>query len=131
MKHITTLLLCLLALPVAAQSPLNANEFQRYTEGKTLFFGLEGEAYGVERYRPNRRVTWSFLDGRCKDGEWFPSGDQICFVYEDSPDQHCWQFFLQNGQLVARFGNNPEDLPVYETQEQDKPMMCLGPEIGA
>jgi hypothetical protein len=113
-----------------AQSPMSAEEFADYTTGKTLYFYSGGEAYGVEEYREGRRVTWSFLDGRCKDGVWYPQGDQICFVYEDNPLPQCWTFFRESGGLRAVFQGGESDTELYEAGESDAPMTCLGPEVG-
>lgn len=123
----------LVALPAAAlaETPMTGAEFERYTTGKTLYFGQGGEPYGVERYEEDRQVTWSFLDGRCKQGEWYEAANgQICFVYEDDPGEHCWQFFEGSSGLVARFGDDPATVPLYEAQEQDDDMLCTGPEVG-
>lgn len=95
--------------------------------GKTFAYSAGGAAYGAEEYLDDRRVRWSFLDGDCQDGEWYVSGEQICFVYEVIESPQCWQFYLRNGRLVARFGTNTE---VYETSRQDEPLLCLGPRIG-
>ncbi|MGR3323233.1 MAG: hypothetical protein ACU0DK_15030, partial [Pseudooceanicola sp.] len=106
------LLLCLALGPGvqmarAADRPMSAAEFDAYSRGKTFYYGAGGEAYGVEEYLPDRRVRWSFLDGECKDGHWYEAaGGQICFVYEDTPDDpQCWTFFLEPEGLVARFRN--------------------------
>ncbi|WP_099827170.1 hypothetical protein [Oceaniglobus indicus] len=121
------------ALPVAAQdqSPLSAAEFESYTTGKTLYFNAGGMAYGVEEYRPGRRVRWSFLDGRCKDGEWYPEGEQICFVYEDGTGPQCWTFFQGSNGLRARFMGDPAGSELYEARDTDEPMVCMGPDVGA
>ncbi|MEO1680145.1 MAG: hypothetical protein AAFU80_18520 [Pseudomonadota bacterium] len=114
----------------AAQSPMSGSEFEAYTTGKTLYFYSQGQAYGVEEYHENRRVTWSFLDGRCKDGMWYPLGDQICFVYEDNPTPQCWTFHNDGGQLRALFEGREAGTELYEAGEADEPMMCLGPDVG-
>jgi len=119
-----------LAAPAAAQ-PMTAGEFEAYVTGKTLYFGRLGEAYGAEIYRENRRVTWSFLDGECKDGYWYNEGRNICFVYEDRPDPQCWTFEKSPGGLIASFENNPESADLYEAQDLGEEMVCLGPKIGA
>ncbi|MEO0634285.1 MAG: hypothetical protein AAFY52_09205, partial [Pseudomonadota bacterium] len=67
--------------PPAHDDRMSAAEFEAYVTGKTLFYGRDGRAYGAEIYRENRRVTWSFLDGDCKDGYWYEAGENICFVY--------------------------------------------------
>ena len=114
----------------SAQSAMSALEFERYVQGKTLYFAYGGEAYGVERYLGNRRVQWSFMDGQCKDGFWYEEAGQICFVYDDTPDPQCWSFFKEPGGLRAIFENDPEATTLYEAQQDDKPMLCYGPEVG-
>ncbi|OWU72669.1 hypothetical protein [Marinibacterium profundimaris] len=120
----------LLALPAAAETPMGAEAFDRYTRGKTLYYGADGSAYGVERYLDNRRVVWSFLDGRCQDGVWYQEGEQICFLYEDRLDPQCWTFYQGQDGLIARFENNPEARELYEAQDLGEEMLCYGPEVG-
>ncbi|MFP7571209.1 hypothetical protein [Marivita sp. S2033] len=118
------------ALPALAAEPLNGQDFDAYVTGKTLYFGQNGEAYGVEEYLDNQRVRWSFLDGKCKDGIWYEDSGMICFVYEDNPNPQCWSFFKESDGLRAIFENNPDATTLYEAQQNDEPMMCLGPDIG-
>ena len=120
------------ALPLQAQPPLGAEEFESYVTGKTLLFNLSGMTYGVEKYLRDRRVRWSFLNGECKEGRWYPQGDQICFEYEDGTGPQCWQFFLGAGGLRARFGGDPEGTQLYQAAPgSTQDMVCLGPEVGA
>ncbi len=125
-----SILLTFSALPAAAQTALSGSEFDDYTRGKTLFYGYSGEVYGVERYLPNRRVIWSFLDGQCKEGVWYQREDQICFVYEDRSDPQCWLFTKSDGGLIAQFEGNPEATELYEAEDLGEEMICLGPEVG-
>jgi hypothetical protein len=121
------------ALPApsaAAQTPMSASEFESYTTGRTLYFYSAGEAYGVEEYHDGRRVTWSFLDGECREGVWFPQGEQICFVYEDRPVPQCWTFYREADGMRAIFEGGDGSTELYEAGEADEPMMCLGPEVG-
>ena len=113
-----------------AETPMTADEFDRYTRGKTLYFSSNGERYGGEEYFENRRVRWSYLDGQCKEGVWFVDGADICFVYEDNPTPQCWQFFLDGGGLSARFTGDEADSTLYEIEGADEEMLCLGPEVG-
>lgn len=129
-KTLLTVLLLLGATAPSAQTVLNADAFDRYTQGKTLFYGSGGQAYGVERYLPGRRVVWSFLDGRCQDGEWYPQGDQICFVYDQVPDPQCWRFSLGANGLVAQFENEDRLTELYESADVDEDMVCMGPDVG-
>ncbi|WP_299292359.1 hypothetical protein [uncultured Tateyamaria sp.] len=128
--RIALILCAAMAAPVAAE-PMSAAEFEAYVTGKTLFYGRDGRSYGAEIYRENRRVTWSFLDGECKDGYWYNEGRNICFVYEDRPgDPQCWSFEQQGGGLVATFENDPASTELYEAQDVGEEMVCLGPKIG-
>ncbi|MBN8187300.1 MAG: hypothetical protein ACX93U_05270 [Salipiger thiooxidans] len=130
MRALLPLLLTILASPLAAAQPMSASEFESYVQGKTLYFGQEGTAYGVEEYLPDRQVRWSFLDGQCKDGFWYDEAGMICFVYEDQPAPQCWSFFREGGKLRAVFENDPDSTVLYEAQQDDQPMMCLGPDVG-
>lgn len=130
MKALILILSGLCALPASAQSLMTAEEFDQYTQGKTLYYGDGNTPYGAEIYLPNRRVRWSFLDGQCRDGEWYEADGLICFVYEDRPDPQCWSFEEAPSGLIARFENDPAVTPLYEANESTQEMLCLGPEVG-
>ena len=119
------------AAPAPQGTPMTAEEFETHTEGRTLSYAIDGTPYGIEEYLPNRRVRWSFLDGKCKEGYWYEAeGSQICFVYEDSPDPQCWTFFREGSKLRAVFENDPSSTVLYEARQNDEPMMCYGPDVG-
>ncbi|MDW3222900.1 MAG: hypothetical protein R8G34_08465 [Paracoccaceae bacterium] len=123
--------LCLATASVAAEDTMNAQEFDEYTRGKTLFYGQGGMSYGAEKYMDNRRVRWSFLDGECKEGQWYEEAGQICFIYEDDTDDpQCWTFREKGSGLVARFQNLPGATDLYEAGNLGDEMVCLGPEVG-
>ena len=130
MKMIVILGLCALAAPLCAQSTMTGQEFDAYTRGKTLFYQSGGQTYGAERYLENRSVEWSFLDGECKAGQWYEDAGQICFTYDDRPDPQCWTFEKGSNGLIARFENNPNTTELYEAQDSDEKMLCLGPKVG-
>lgn len=130
MRLVLLLLLAGTQSASAQDTPLSAEAFESYVEGKTLSYSTGGSAYGVEAYLRNRRVQWSYLDGECTYGYWYPEGQQICFVYEDLlAGPQCWEFFLRGGRLTARFEGDPQETEFYETGEVDD-MMCLGPDVG-
>jgi hypothetical protein len=120
----------LLSGVLMAGSPLDGAAFDRYTQGKTLFFGFDGTSYGVERYLPNRRVIWSFLDGKCQEGVWYEDGEHICFLYENGPEPQCWIFSLGNDGLIAQFGNDALQTELYEAHDLGEEMICHGPDVG-
>ncbi|WP_170603803.1 hypothetical protein [Ruegeria arenilitoris] len=113
-----------------AQTALSGSEFDAYTRGKTLFYGFGGTVYGVERYLPNRRVIWSFLDGDCQNGVWYERDGQICFVYEDRLDPQCWVFTQTEKGLVAQFEGDPSSTELYEADDLGEEMICYGPDVG-
>lgn len=132
MRILFPVLLSLMLWPVpgAAQSHLNAETFDQYTRGKTLFYGSNGQAYGVERYLPGRRVIWSFLDGECLEGQWYEDEGQICFVYEDDSAPQCWEFALGPNGLSALFKGDSVATELYEAEDYGAEMVCRGPDVG-
>jgi len=125
--------LVLACTAATAGSPLSGTEFDAYTTGKTLTFLESGHAYGIEQYRPGRKVKWAFDDGDCQEGEWYePEPGLICFIYENTSDNpQCWNFFKENGGLTARFANEQNGIELYEARQSHAPLLCLGPEVGA
>ncbi len=120
-----------LALPIPAQDLMSAEEFEGYVTGQTLTFGFQGMAYGIEEFRPGRRVTWAFMGEECREGRWFDRDEQICFVYEDAPAvEHCWVFWRGEGGLNARFMGEGNGTELYEVQRSTRPLICPGPEVG-
>lgn len=128
MKYIL-ILAALLAGPARAEN-MSAEAFDAYTRGKTLYYGAEGEPYGAERYLNGRRVVWTFLDGQCKDGIWYETDGQICFLYEDNLNPQCWTFRQGPKGLIAQFENDPEAQELYEAQDLGEEMLCQGPDAG-
>lgn len=125
-----TIILCLFALPAAAQNLMSAEEFDAYTRGKTFTYGSMGGPYGREQYLPDRRVRWSFLDGQCHAGEWYEEAGLICFVYDIEPEPQCWSFLREEDGLIARFENDPLAGELYEVEQSRAPLSCPGPDVG-
>lgn len=118
------------SLPSKAETPLSGAEFEAYATGKTLTFSQGGQAYGAEEYRSGRRVRWAFSADQCMEGIWYEQGDEICFAYEDEKGPQCWRFFRQGDGLRAQFSGEAETV-LYEATQSNKPLLCLGPEVGA
>lgn len=134
MRHVLSLVvLAACASPIWAQTPMTAEEFETYVTGRTLTFGSQGQAYGIEEFRPGRRTTWAFIGEDCQEGRWFDRGEQICFVYDTDPTQeHCWIFWQGEAGLNARFmgEDGAESTELYEVQRSSRPLICPGPEVG-
>ena len=128
-KTVALILAALTALPAFAGEPLTAQEFDAYTQGKTLTYADQGTPYGIEEYYPNNQVKWAFDNGECLDGIWYQEDQNICFLYEDGRTPQCWQFFLEDNKLRAVFvGDSGTEL--YEAWTSDRPLQCTGPQIG-
>lgn len=120
-----------IALPVlAAEPPLTADQFEAMTTGRTLTYALGGEVYGIEQYKPGRRVMWAFRDDDCREGVWYPQGEEICFVYEHDPTPQCWLFHARPGGMTARFMGDPQGSELSVVAESTDPLLCAGPDVG-
>lgn len=125
-----TLLLALLAAPAAAQTPMTPEEFETWSTGKSLDYAVDGQVWGSEAYHPGRRVTDADTGGPCRTGRWFPRDGAVCFVYEASPDEHCWRFWRQGETVLASpVTADPADPPQTVTPAAE-PLACPGPDVG-
>lgn len=124
------LILGLLPTVTSAAEPMTADEFDAYVTGKTLTYAEAGVVYGIEEYLPDRRVRWAFTEDQCKEGTWYPSGEAICFVYEDNFVPQCWTFYETAAGLAARYENVEDGRELYEVAKSPDPLVCRGPAIG-
>jgi hypothetical protein len=122
-------LACLLPLPAHAETPLTGAEFEALTTGKTMDHVLNGDVYGAEHYYPDRRVRWAFSGDECLDGIWYEKGAMICFEYEDGTGPECWTYFRDGAGIRAIAQGDDATAPVQMTAT-DRPLSCLGPEVG-
>lgn len=118
--------------PMPEGAPMTAEEFDAYTLGRTLSYAFNGTSYGIEEYLPNRRVRWAFSEDVCQEGVWYQRDQNICFLYEDSTmDEQCWRFYETEGGLRAVFqGPDGPSTELYEVQQSDGPLSCMGPGVG-
>lgn len=105
------LLACLacLAAPAIADSaipggpPLDARAFDALTLGKRMDTFDPLTLYGIEEFLPGQRAIWKDAFG-CKTATWDQVGDQICFSYEDDPENpDCWIYNIHEGELWGWF----------------------------
>lgn len=118
------------ALPAHAETPLSAEAFEALATGRTLSYALEDRVYGVETYRPGRRVVFAFTDQDCREGYWYQDGDAICFVYEDPSDPQCWHYYQRSDGLWAQFIGDDPLAPLSRVDDSQAPLACPGPEVG-
>ncbi len=125
LRHLGPAALLCLPLAAAAETPMTADAFEAHTAGRTLTFEADGIPYGIERYMAGRRVLWSFLDGQCAMGRWYPDGAAICFVYDTAPEEpQCWLVYLEDGRLRTVLTRDPEGPPLYQARDATEEMIC-------
>lgn len=113
-----------------AETILSPEEFEAFSENRTLYFSQSGQHYGTEQYFEGRIVTWKDSAGQCQNGFWVTSGDAICFYYEKDPDPHCWHVLqTTSGISVRLLGGDPiDDLNMTALDDQD--IVCPAPFLG-
>lgn len=127
---------CLFPLTGHAQDSderiLSMTEFQRLSEGKTMYFSQDGFFFGAEQFYTRRRSLWQNSARECLDGEWYPSADYICFNYGLDSDPSCWHFYEKGGSYYARAeGSTTSDFDIFMYNLDTKPLDCKGPDVGA
>lgn len=119
-----------LAQPLAARTLMTAEEFDRFSLGKTLDYATGGQVWGSEAYFEGRRVRDADLGGPCLDGSWFPQGDAICFVYPAREGLHCWHFWREGDRVLAQYLSAAPDEAPQEVTEAASPLACPDPDVG-
>ncbi len=127
---LSALVLATLAGAARAEAPLSAAEFEAITTGRTLTYAQGGFIYGIEQYKPGRRVVWAFAGDTCREGVWYQEGEAICFVYEDDPGPQCWLFHARPGGMTARVVDQPPGSELTVVAESAEPLACMGPDVG-
>lgn len=122
-------LLALAGSAASAETLMTPQEFETWSTGHTLDYAIGGEIYGSEMHLPGRRTLDADTGGPCHEGSWFPSGDEICFVYEISPGPHCWRFWRDGDRVRAEIIGNP-DAPFSDVTIAAGPLACPGPDVG-
>ena len=120
---------------MAQDKPTNiitADEFQRLSEGKTMYFSQDGFFFGAEQFYTRRRSLWQNRGEDCLDGEWYAKDDMICFEYSLETDPACWFFFENGGNYYARSeGATSSKFDIFMYNRDTKPLDCKGPDYGA
>ncbi len=121
--------LACLASPAIADSaipggpPLDARAFDALTSGKRMDTFDPFTLYGIEEFLPGQRAIWKDALG-CKTATWDQVGDQICFYYEDDPENpDCWIYNIHEGDLWGWYEGR-SDGPVVRLVPGDSPMQC-------
>lgn len=128
-RGMVAVILALAAGPALAEGdlpggpPLDAEAFDRLTLGKRMDTYDQQTLYGVEEFLPGQRSVWRDAQG-CMRATWEQVGDQICFTYEDRPnDPDCWVYNLVEGELRGWYQGLPDGMAV-RLVPGDSPMTC-------
>lgn len=113
-------------------TPMDAAAFDAYTQGRTLSYASQGQAYGIEQYLPGQRVRWAFIGDTCQEGLWFQRDELICFVYEYNPsEEQCWIFSRTDSGMRGVFmGPDGPGTELYEVQQSSQPLTCSNLDVG-
>ncbi len=142
-RAVALIVLALLPVLAAAQAvaqdtgtdlgaPLDAEQFDALTLGRTITYAQDGVPYGTEAYRPGHKVIWAFTESECREGDWFQRGEDICFDYHDDTPLQCWQFHDTPSGLVAQF-QDPEggvQSPLVGLSDSKDGLDCPAPDLG-
>ena len=95
------------------EAPLAEAEFDSLTRGKTFdTYDAASGLYGIETFLSGKRVIWRDSE-RCMHGTWEQVGEQICFMYEDHPDEpDCWTYFDRKDWLLGFYQGHEEFSPI-------------------
>ncbi|MEM6438726.1 MAG: hypothetical protein AAF763_03375 [Pseudomonadota bacterium] len=117
--------LALGAIGASAAERIGPAAFERLTEGRVLTFLSQGRPYGAEQYLPGRRVIWQGVSGVCLFGRWEGRGEDICFTYDDAPEQRtCWVVERDAEGLTAAIVGDPLGLRLRFGPERPQPLVC-------
>lgn len=116
--------------PRAPENTLSPETFEAFASGTTLYFNRHGAPYGAEQYMTDRRVIWTFLDGRCERGAWFSDGAAICFAYETQSEAQCWHILEIAGQKRVRVVGDDPGNDLYVVGQDKADLDCPGPGVG-
>lgn len=124
------LLAALATSPALSETKMTEERFDTFSKNSTVYFSRFGAPYGAEQYLSDKRVIWTFMDGTCQRGVWFAERDEICFLYEGQANALCWYFFDDGAEKRARVVGDPPEEDLVVVGQDDKPLICPGPDVG-
>lgn len=102
---------------------LTAEEFDALTRGKRMDTFDPVTLYGIEEFLPGQRSRWKDAD-RCMQATWTQIGDQICFFYDDRPEEpDCWVYKWHKGAIWGWYNGQPGGATV-RLVPGNSPMSC-------
>ncbi|MEC9434243.1 MAG: hypothetical protein VYD87_15185 [Pseudomonadota bacterium] len=82
---------------------LSLAEWRALTNGRTVWYRIDGELWGRESYRQDGRVTFQFPDGECLDAAWDYQDPWFCFDFGQALGgvPHCFRHIRLEDRLYA------------------------------
>lgn len=109
--------------PEAETETIGLDEWRALTEGRTVWYTLRGQLWGMEHFHKGRdEATFMTPQGECMTAPWAYQDGVFCFAYGGL---HCFRHVRRNGALFA--------VPVAGGDEQrikridDTPVSCEPP----
>ena len=104
--------------------PLSVEEWRRLTDGRVVWYAIEGQHWGREYFHRGRQVaTFVANDGTCMTAPWVEADGVFCFAYMG---MDCFHHIRRDGQLmvVPTTGGATQ---VIERITDDGPLSCEPP----
>lgn len=99
---------------------IDAEEFRRQFENRTVHLTSDGMHYGSEYYLPGDRALWIGAGGPCRQGEWVYRKQLFCFTY-GAEGPHCWHVFEHQGEYYAE---SLDGLVLHIYSVEERPLNC-------
>jgi hypothetical protein len=78
---------------------ISAEEWRSMTEGRVVWYSLDGDHWGREFFHPGRKkATFLYRDGTCVEAPWIEADGVFCFAYGG---MHCFHHVRRDGGLYA------------------------------
>jgi hypothetical protein len=79
--------------------PVTVEEWRALTEGRVVWYSLNGEHWGREYFHPGRQTaTFIARDGTCMQAPWIEAEGIYCFAYMG---MDCFRHIRRDGQLMV------------------------------
>ena len=111
----------------AADEPISVEEWRRLTDGRVVWYSLNGEHWGREYFHRGRQsATFVGYDGTCMTAPWVEAEGVFCFAYMG---MDCFRHIRRDGQMmVVPLGGGQTQ--VIEKITDDGPLSCEPPVVG-
>ena len=129
-RRLALALLVAFVAPVAAtelqpgDTPIPLAEWRQLTEGRVVWYSLDGRHWGREYFHRGRDVaTFVAADGTCMTAPWVEAEGIYCFAYSG---MDCFRHIRRDGQMMA-VPLSDGDAQTIDRITDDGPLSCEPP----